>query len=129
MEKPYEYSFEKLEAWQDARMFVTKIYEITSHFPDKEKFGLCSQIQRASVSVVSNIAEGLSRNSAKEKIRFIEIAYGSLMEVYCQLVIAKDLHYISNDIFIESKADVNKISNKLNGLNRSIKNRSNLKTK
>lgn len=89
----YRYSFEKLEVWSDARELVKTIYKTTENFPDKEKFGLSSQVQRAVVSIVSNIAEGVSRNSVKEQIRFIEVAYGSLMEVYCQLYVAVDLGY------------------------------------
>ena len=84
----HKYSFEKLEVWNDARKLVVEIYALTKRMPIDEKFGLCSQIKRASVSVVSNIAEGTSRTSDKEKIQFVEIAYGSLMEVYCQLYIA-----------------------------------------
>lgn len=85
MEKTYLYAFEKLIVWHDARQFVKEVYVITSELPEKEKYGLCSQMQRAAVSVVSNIAEGASRNSLKEQLRFYEIAYGSLMEVYCQM--------------------------------------------
>lgn len=113
----YQYNFEKLEVWQDARLFVKEIYSLTNDFPDKEKFGICSQMQRAAVSVVSNIAEGVSRNSIKEQIRFIEIAYGSLMEVYCQLFISMDLLYMTNERFDTLKLDIDKIANKLNGLN------------
>lgn len=116
----YQYNFEKLEVWNDARHFVKAVYNITSHFPDKEKFGLSSQIQRASVSVVSNIAEGVSRNSVKEQIRFVEIAYGSLMEVYCQLYIAVDLGYLISELFETIKTEIDKIANKLNALNRSL---------
>ncbi len=116
----YQYNFEKLEVWNDARHFVKAVYNITSHFPDKEKFGLSSQIQRASVSVVSNIAEGVSRNSVKEQIRFVEIAYGSLMEVYCQLYIAVDLGYLISELFETIKTEIDKIVNKLNALNRSL---------
>lgn len=116
----YQYNFEKLEVWNDARHFVKAVYNITSHFPDKEKFGLSSQIQRASVSVVSNIAEGVSRNSVKEQIRFVEIAYGSLMEVYCQLYISVDLGYIISELFETIKTEIDKIANKLNALNRSL---------
>lgn len=116
----YQYNFEKLEVWNDARHFVKAVYNITSHFPDKEKFGLSSQIQRASVSVVSNIAEGVSRNSVKEQIRFVEIAYGSLMEVYCQLYIAVDLGYLISELFKTIKTEIDKIANKLNALNRSL---------
>ncbi len=75
----HKYSFEKLDVWNDARKFVVDIYALTKLMPTEERFGLCSQIQRASVSIVSNIAEGTTRFSDKEKIRFIEIAYGSLM--------------------------------------------------
>jgi len=120
----YKYGFEKLDVWQDSRLFVKEIYTITKLYPNEERFNLCSQIQRASVSIVSNLAEGLSRNSGKEKIRFIEIAYGSLMEVYCQLQISVDLSYITNEQSEVLKLSIDKIANKLNALNRSIKNRS-----
>ena len=120
----YKYCFEKLDVWQDARLFVKEIYTITKLFPSEERYNLCSQIQRASISIVSNIAEGLSRNSDKEKIRFIEIAYGSLMEVYCQIYISVDLLYITAQQFDELKSSIDKIANKLNALNRSIAHRS-----
>ena len=120
----YKYSFEKLDVWQDARLFVKEIYTITKLFPSEERYNLCSQIQRASISIVSNIVEGLSRNSDKEKIRFIEIAYGSLMEVYCQVYISVDLLYITAQQFDELKSSIDKIANKLNALNRSIAHRS-----
>ena len=110
----YKYSFEKLDVWQDARLFVKEIYTITKLFPSEERYNLCSQIQRASISIVSNIAEGLSRNSDKEKIRFIEIAYGSLMEVYCQVYISVDLLYITAQQFDDLKSSIDKIANKLN---------------
>ena len=115
-----QYGFEKLEVYQDARIYVRQVYLLTSTFSEKEKYGLCSQLQRAAVSIVSNIAEGVSRNSTKEQIRFIEIAYGSLMEVYCQLYIAIDLKYITQDVFDQAKLQVDKIANKLNALNRSL---------
>lgn len=125
----YKYGFEKLEVWQDARLFVTDIYKTTKQYPNEERYNLCSQIQRASISIVSNIAEGLSRNSDKEKVRFIEIAYGSLMEVYCQLQISVDLFYISAQQFDTLKLSIDKIANKLNALNRSINNRSKSESK
>ena len=120
----YKYSFEKLDVWQDARLFVKEIYTITKLFPSEERYNLCSQIQRAAISIVSNIAEGLSRNSDKEKIRFIEIAYGSLMEVYCQVYISVDLLYITAQQFDDLKLSIDKIANKLNALNRNIAHRS-----
>jgi len=121
----YQYNFEKLEVWQDARLFVKDIYSLTNSFPDKEKYGICTQMQRAAVSIVTNIAEGVSRNSTKEQIRFIEIAYGSLMEVYCQLYIAIDLNYLMSEQFETLKQNVDKISNKRNALNRSLQKRLN----
>lgn len=116
----YTYSFEKLEVWKDARLFAKKIYFLTNQFPAAEKFGLSSQMQRAVVSIISNIAEGVSRNTTKEKCRFIEISFGSLMEVLSQLYVSIDLEYISDMQFKETKADVDKIANKLNALNRSF---------
>jgi four helix bundle protein len=119
----YKYSFEKLDVWQDARKFVTEIYKISGTFPSEEKFGLCSQVQRASVSVVSNIAEGVSRQSDKEKIRFIEISYGSLMEVYCQLYISLDLKYLTIDQFETCKMRIDAIARQLSALIKAYKKR------
>ena len=99
------------------------IYKLTDHFPKEEKYGLASQIQRASVSIVSNIAEGTSRLSDKEKIRYVEITYGSLMEVYCQLCIALDLNYISSQQLNDQKQKIDSIAGKLNALNRAYQKR------
>ncbi len=121
----YKYSFEKLDVWNEARDLVKAIYRTTENFPDKEKFGLNSQIQKAVISIVSNIAEGVSRNSIKEQMRFIEIAYGSLMEVYCQLYVAVDLEYMTAESFETIKQQIDKIANKLNALNRSLLERLN----
>lgn len=116
----YKYSFEKLEVWNDARSLVKMIYLQTDNFPEKERFGLSSQMQRAVVSIVSNIAEGVSRNSVKEKIRFVELAYGSLMELYCQLYVSVDLDYLTPSTFTLIKAEIDKIANKANALKRSF---------
>ena len=116
----YKYSFEKLEVWNDARNLVKIIYLQTDNFPEKERFGLSSQMQRAAVSIVSNITEGVSRNSVKEKIRFVELAYGSLMELYCQLYVSVDLDYLTPDTFTLIKAEIDKIANKANALKRSF---------
>ena len=116
----YKYSFEKLEVWNDARSLVKMIYLQTDNFPEKERFGLSSQMQRAVVSIVSNIAEGVSRNSVKEKIRFVELAYGSLMELYCQLYVSVDLDYLTPNTFTLIKVKIDKIANKANALKRSF---------
>ena len=116
----YKYSFEKLEVWNDARNLVKMIYLHTNNFPERERFGLSSQMQRAVVSIVSNIAEGVSRNSVKEKIRFVELAYGSLMELYCQLYVSVDLDYLTPNTFMLIKVEIDKIANKANALKRSF---------
>jgi four helix bundle protein len=111
-----EFSFEKLDVWKDAKDFVVKIYRLTEVYPNDEKFGLVHQIRRASLSLTNNIAEGTSRRTNKEKIRFIEIAFSSLMEVLNCLIISKELNLIEENIFLELRTDVEKISNKLNAL-------------
>ena len=111
-----EFSFEKLDVWKDAKDFVVKIYQLTEVYPNDEKFGLISQIRTASLSVTNNISEGTSRWSSKEKIRFIEIAFSSLLEVLNCLIISKELNLIDEKIFLELRLDIGKISNKLNSL-------------
>ncbi len=118
--KPYQYGFEKLDVWQDARELVVTIYKLCQSLPVNERFGLSSQMQRASVSIVSNIAEGVSRNSSKEKCRFLEVAYGSAIEVYCQLIVIKDLCYISEEEYGIISAKIQRITNKVNALSKSI---------
>ena len=113
------YSFHKLEVYNDARELIKQIYVLVDCFPNKERYILSSQIQRAVISVASNIAEGTSRSSYKEKERFIEIAYGSLVETYCQLEIACDLNYITNEQLEQVQLQVNKIANKLSALRKS----------
>ena len=114
-----QYGFEKLEVYQDARIYVRQVYLLTSTFSEKEKYGLCSQLQRAAVSIVSNIVEGTSRASNKEKERFIEIAYGSLLETFCQFQIAVDLGYILQPQLDELQIQIDKIANKLSALKHS----------
>ena len=114
----YLYSFEKLDVWQLSRKLVGIIYKITDKFPADEKFGLINQLRRAGVSITSNIAEGSSRNSLKDQVRFIEIAYGSLMEVYTQLCIAVDLSYSSEEEIQEINLLIKELSNKLNSLSK-----------
>lgn len=87
--------FKDLEIWKLSRKFCSEIYNITSSFPENEKFGLTNQLRRASVSVPSNIAEGCSRSSNKDFLRFLEIAIGSIYEIETQLLISFDLGYIN----------------------------------
>lgn len=110
------FSFEKLYAWQDSMRLVKLVYALLEKFPQREQFALSSQLRRAVVSVPSNIAEGNGRFSAKDQLRFFEIAYGSLMEVFCQIKIARELDYISETEQAEAKALILSIAKSLSGL-------------
>jgi four helix bundle protein len=92
-------SFADLYAWQEGHKLVLKIYKITESFPNKEMFGLTNQMRRASVSVTSNIAEGFSRNTIKDKVQFYSVAHGSLTELQNQLIIARDIEYLKKEDF------------------------------
>ena len=91
------YSFENLEVWKKSRELTVCVYNVQSIFPAFEKYGLGDQVRRAMISVSSNFVEGNARYSLKEQVHFIEIALGSLMEVHCQLTLAYDLNYITED--------------------------------
>lgn len=93
--KPKIKSFTDLAAWQQAHKLAIRIYQVTKTFPKEEQFGLTSQIRRAAVSVTSNIAEGFSRASKAEKINFYTIAQGSITELQSQLLLARDIGYLS----------------------------------
>lgn len=92
-------SFTHLMAWQEGHKLVLIIYEITKTFPKEEMFCLVNQMRRCAVSITSNIAEGFSRQSYKEKIQFYSIAHGSVTELQNQLIISKDVNYINSDEF------------------------------
>jgi S23 ribosomal protein. len=91
--------FRNYNIWKQAIDFATEIYKITRTFPKFELYGLCDQLQRAAVSISSNIAEGCSRDSEKDFAHFLEIAIGSAFEVESQLLIAKNLKYIDEAIY------------------------------
>lgn len=114
------FSFENLETYKLARQLVKDVYLLTQNFPSEERYGLTSQLQRAAVSVPSNIAEGSGRCAYKEKIHFIEIAFGSLMEIYCQLTLAVDLEYITVEEFDRLRPSVWELSRLLSGLKKSF---------
>ena len=90
-------NFKTLNIWKRSRALVSTIYELTTSFPDDKKFGLTSQIRRASVSVPSNIAEGCGRGTEKDLSRFLDISIGSLCEVETQLYIASDLNFLEKE--------------------------------
>ncbi len=110
------YSFEKLDAWQKARKLSVHIYTITKSYPQEEKFGLVSQMRRAAISVNSNLAEGVYKISGKEKARYSEISFCSLMELLNQGIISCDLGYLSEQELTKIRAMVNMIAGKITRL-------------
>ena len=90
-------SYKTLTVYQDAKQLVIKVYQLLKLFPLEERFALCDQIRRAVISVPSNIVEGMSRTSNKEKVHFLDIAYASMLEMDSQLDISKDLGFISEE--------------------------------
>lgn len=114
-------SFTDLNVWREGHKLVLMIYRATKTFPDNEKFGLINQIRRAIVSVTSNIAEGFSRKSKKEKTQFFYTALGSLTEVQNQLLIARDLGYLDAKTFNELAHQTVVVSKLLNGIIKSSK--------
>lgn len=114
-------SFTDLITWKKAYELTLRIYKISENFPKKEIFSITSQLRRASISVSSNIAEGFSRISIKEKIQFLYISLGSLTEVQNLLMLSRDFHYINIDEFktlLDQTSDVGKL---INGFIRSLK--------
>lgn len=109
-------SFTGLNVWREGHKLVLEIYKQTQQFPKEEKFGLTDQIRRAAVSITSNIAEGFSRFNKKEKRQFYRIALGSLTELQNQLLIARDISYLSKERFIFLAELTVVVSKLLNGL-------------
>ena len=110
------FQFERLVAWKKAKELTRCVYQLIANFPQHEQYALSSQIRRAVISIPSNIAEGSGRTSMKEKIHFLEIAYGSLTETYCQLLIAAELGYLSDDKLIAIKPIFKETSRLISGL-------------
>lgn len=94
-------SFIDLDAWKRSHELVLSVYKITKTFPRSETYGLMVQMRRSSLSITSNIAEGFSRRSAKEKMQFFSTALGSLTELQNQFILCKDVQYITPDCFQE----------------------------
>jgi four helix bundle protein len=119
MNSRQEYSFEKLRVWQAARKLAKAVYITTSRFPQREVYGLTSQCNRAAISITANLAEGSSRQSRKDQAHFSEIAYGSLMELACLLILSKDIGILSEDSENSLRESIEEISAQLNALHRS----------
>lgn len=105
-----------LIVYQKAKQLVIDVYKLLELFPDSGRFALCGQLRRAVVSIPSNIAEGMGRVSGKDQAHFLNIAYGSLMEVYAQLDIAHDLGYVNDEMFNQVESDVEEISKMISAM-------------
>lgn len=114
------YSFENVIAWQKAHVFVLEVYKITRHFPEDEKFGLTSQFRRAAISIEANIAEGYKKLSKADKLRFFNIAQGSLEECRDYHILSRDLQYINNNEFESLHIKIEETSKLLNSYCKSI---------
>ncbi len=110
------FSFEDLEVYVAARNLVKDIYILQRSFPKEEQYALCDQIRRAAISITANLAEGSGRTSLKEKVHFIEISFGSMTEVFCELQIACDLGYITKKQFDELRPQFSDVAKMLSGL-------------
>lgn len=115
-------NFRSLKIWNNSVQFCTHIYKLSSSFPSSEKFGLCSQMTRAAVSIPSNIAEGC-RGSDKEMIYFLNLALGSSFELETQLEIAQNVNFISVEVKEEYINTLNNLQRSINAFRTSIKNK------
>ncbi len=115
----HQYSFERLSVWKLAKDLCVYIYQLTKKFPDAERFGITSQMRRAAISICSNIAEGSSRISQKDQSHFYTIAFSSTMELLNQLIISKELIFISEEELEFSRLKIEQITKSLSNLKRS----------
>lgn len=125
LQRMNDFYYRKLDVYHQSLHLVKNIYNISSFFPDREKLALTNQIQRAAISIPSNIAEGMGRFSLKERIHFIEIANGSLMEVMCQLEIANQIGYINFEQIQEQERLISEIAKMLIGLRKTFEEKNN----
>ena len=108
------YSFKDILAWRKSHELVLSIYKITGSFPQHERFGLCSQFQRAAVSIPANIAEEYKKLSKADKLRFLNIAQGSLEECRYYILLSKDLNYITENDYLNLNRRIDEVSYLLN---------------
>jgi four helix bundle protein len=116
----YQYNFEKLEIWQKAIELSVSIYHETKDFPTEERYGLTSQIRRSCNSISANIAEGTTRTSNKDRKRFVQIGFGSAIELISHLVLANKLGFMDSRIYNELRSKINELANKINAYSKSI---------
>ncbi|MDA8886554.1 four helix bundle protein [Bacteroidia bacterium] len=116
-----KHNFKNLQVWQKAKVLIKEIYQITRTFPDDERFGLISQLRRASISVMANLAEGSGRKTSKDLGHFTTMSYGSALEIESLLIASLDLGYLNDDEYSNLEERINEVQRMLNGLGKSIK--------
>ena len=115
-----DFFYKKLEAYKMAKDFAVYVYSLLSNYPPYEQYAICDQLRRAAVSVPSNIAEGMGRMAIKERLHFLEISYGSIMEVLCQLDISKSLGYINETELTTAESKATTLTKVMSGLRKSL---------
>lgn len=115
----YKFNFENLEVWKESIKFTRFVYQLVNKFPSEERFGLSSQMKRAAISISSNIAEGSAKQSLKDQARYTEIAFGSLLELLNQFIVAFELSFITEDELINTRKQIEILSRQINGLKNS----------
>ena len=113
--------FRKLEIWKDSVALAKKIYQATNGFPNHEKYGLCSQMNRAVVSIPSNIAEGCSRKTTIEFSRFLDIALGSSFELETQIEISKQVSYLTEEVYENLLQELHVVQRRINAFRETLK--------
>ena len=116
-------SFRELEVWQKAHGLALATYRLTDKFPDRERFGIVSQIRRSAASVPANIAEGFGRRTTKELLQFLTNANGSLEETRYFLILSRDLTYLKNEDFENMEKQCSSVGQMIGALSRSLKSR------
>ena len=107
------HNFKKLQIWQESIDLVTSNYKFTQELPDYEKFGLKSQLNRCSISIASNMAEGTSKRTNKHFIKYLEDSLGSAFEWETQIIICRNLNFIAEETFLEFQAKIKKLQQKI----------------
>jgi four helix bundle protein len=115
-----DFFYKRLDAYKIEKEFTLYVYSLVNKYPPYEQYALCDQLRRAAVSVPSNIAEGMGRIAIKERIHFIEISYGSIVEVLCQLDISQSLGYISEQELNDAEEIASRLTKVMSGLRKTL---------
>ncbi len=121
-----DFYYKKLDAYKIAKEFTIYVYSLIRNFPSFEQYALCDQLRRATVSVPSNIAEGMGRMAIKERIHFLEISYASMTEALCQLDISESLGYITLEELQKAEEISDRLGRVMSGLRKSLNDKLNI---